>query len=143
MVCGLPKYAGDLARSRGSSPKLQVLDPGLMSAQLGGRPEDVRADPEDWGRRVESAVGAHLYNGLQQLGGELSYWRERNREVDFIACLDGRITAIEVKSGRRRDALVGMQAFADAFTPDRQLLVGADGIALEDFLSRPVEHWVG
>jgi predicted AAA+ superfamily ATPase len=31
MVCGLPKYAGDVARSRGSSPKLQVLNTALMT----------------------------------------------------------------------------------------------------------------
>jgi len=47
-----------------------------------------------------------------------------------------RLVAIEVKSGRRRDALSGMAAFVEAFQPDRTLLVGSDGIALETFLSR-------
>jgi len=32
-------------------------------------------------------------------------------------------------------------AFADAFRPTRKLLVGGDGIALDEFLSQPVEHW--
>jgi hypothetical protein len=50
--------------------------------------------------------------------------------------------AIEVKSGRRRDALPGMEAFAAAFRPARGLLVGGYGIALEEFLSRPAEHWL-
>jgi len=35
MVRGLPKYAGDVARSRGSSPKLQVLNTALMTAGSG------------------------------------------------------------------------------------------------------------
>ena len=35
-----------------------------------------------------------------------------------------------------------MAAFADAFRPTRKLLVGGDGIAVEEFLSKPVEHWV-
>ncbi|MGH9323483.1 MAG: hypothetical protein ACRD3V_26810 [Vicinamibacteria bacterium] len=47
-------------RRRASSPKLQVLNTALMSAQGGTRFEDVRADRESWGRLVESAAGAHL-----------------------------------------------------------------------------------
>ncbi len=54
----------------------------------------------------------------------------------------GTLTAIEVKSGHSPDALPGMAAFADAFRPTRKLLVGGDGIAVEEFLSRPVAHWV-
>jgi hypothetical protein len=50
--------------------------------------------------------------------------------------------AIEVKSTRGRKTLPGMAAFADAFRPRRKLLVGGDGIALEEFLSKPVEHWM-
>ncbi|WP_156932949.1 hypothetical protein [Desulfonatronum lacustre] len=50
--------------------------------------------------------------------------------------------AIEIKSGRRRDALPGMAAFVEAFQPDRTLLVGGDGIKLEAFLSRSVMEWV-
>ena len=53
-----------------------------------------------------------------------------------------RLVAIEVKSGRRRDALPGMAAFAEAFRQVRLLLVGGDGVPLEEFLSRPVEHWL-
>ena len=52
------------------------------------------------------------------------------------------LTAIEVKSGRARDVHSGLAAFADAYHPKRQLLVGGDGIPLEEFLSRPVQYWV-
>jgi hypothetical protein len=34
-----------------------------------------------------------------------------------------------------------MTAFA--FHPTRKLLVGGDGIAIEEFLTRPVPHWLG
>ena len=34
----------------------------------------------------------------------------------------------------------GMAAFAGAFRPTRLLLVGGDGIGVEEFLSQPVEH---
>jgi uncharacterized protein len=53
------------------------------------------------------------------------------------------LTAIEVKSGRAQDARSGLTAFADAFKPQRKLLVGGDGVALEAFLSRPAEFWIG
>jgi len=143
MVCGLSKYTGDAARSRGSSPKLQVLNTALMTVGSGYSLAQARADREFWGRLVESAVGAHLANAM--LRGEciLHYWRERNYEVDFIVRAGRRLTAIEVKSGRAPQAHAGTAAFTRAFKPHRSLLVGGDGIALEDFLAQPVAHWVG
>jgi hypothetical protein len=62
--------------------------------------------------------------------------------LDFVTGVGGILTAIEVKSGARPRALAGMAAFASAFGPTRKLLVGGDGIAIEDFLSRPAAHWI-
>lgn len=143
MVCGLPKYAGDAARSRGSSPKLQVLNTALMTASSGMTLDEAREDREFWGRLVESAVGAHLANAAMRGECTLHYWRERNQEVDFVAHAGRRLTAIEVKSGRAPQARAGIAAFAQAFKPQRSLLVGGDGIALEEFLAQPVAHWLG
>lgn len=143
MVCGLPKYAGDVARSRSSSPKLQVLNTALMTAACGLSLSQARADREFWGRLVESAVGAHLANAAMRGECALHYWNERNREVDFIVKAGGRLTAIEVKSGRAPLMHAGTAAFVAAFKPQRTLLVGGDGITLEDFLSQPVTHWLG
>jgi predicted AAA+ superfamily ATPase len=142
MLTGIPKYAGQAVRQRGSSPKLQVFNTALMNALEGLSPEEVRTDREFYGRLVESAVGAHLVNAAQRGDIELFYWRAANREVDFIVRRGRRITAIEVKSGRRRDELPGMTAFAEAFKPNRSLLVGGDGISIETFLSEPVEKWL-
>lgn len=142
MLVGLHKFAGAAARSRASSPKLQVLDTALLSALSGYTFEEARADREFWGRLVESAVGAHLANAAASGLCELFYWRERNREVDFVVRAGRRLTAIEVKSGRATDKLPGMEAFADAFKPQRKLLVGDDGIPVDEFLTRPVTHWV-
>jgi len=143
MVCGLQKFAGAQARQRGSSPKLQVLNSALIGAQSGMTLAEARADPAFWGRIVESAAGAHLANAAAAGECELFYWRDRNREVDFVVRAGRTVTAIEVKSGRSRDTLPGMEAFSAAFKPRRKLLVGGDGIALEEFLSQPVLHWVG
>jgi predicted AAA+ superfamily ATPase len=142
MVTGLQKFAAAPARQRGSSPKLQVLNTALMTAQSGLDPEEARADPEFWGRLVESAVGAHLANAAASGECELFYWRDRNREVDFVARAGRRLAAVEVKSGRRRDTLAGTAAFAAAFKPSRKLLVGGDGIPLEEFLAKPPAHWL-
>ncbi|MYJ96094.1 MAG: DUF4143 domain-containing protein [Proteobacteria bacterium] len=100
-----------------------------------------RADPALWGRLVESAVGAHLANAAAAGTCEVFYWRERNREVDSVVRAGGAMTAIEVKSGRPRGTPPGMAAFASAFRPTRVLLVGGDGVSVEEFLSQPVEHW--
>lgn len=142
MVTGLQKYAGESVRQRGSSPKLQVLNTALMTAPSGLVLEEVRRDPDLWGRLVESAVGAHLANAAAVGDCELFYWRDRNREVDFIVRAGSALTAIEVKTGRHRETLAGMGAFAEAFRPGRKLLVGADGIPVDEFLARPVSHWV-
>ena len=143
MLVGLPKYAGAAARSRASSPKLQVLDTALLTALSGYSFEEARADREFWGRLVESAVGAHLANAAAAGACELFYWRDRNREVDFVVRAGRRLIAIEVKSGRATDTLPGMEAFASAFKPQRKLLVGGDGIPVDEFLTRPAVHWLG
>jgi hypothetical protein len=142
MLTGLPKYAGQAVRTRGSSPKLQVLNPALLTAQWGLTFEEARADREAWGRLAESAVGAHLTNAAMTGPCEVFYWRERQREVDFVVKAGRTLTAIEVKTGRRRETLAGMDAFVQAFKPQRTLLVGSGGIPLETFLLQPVEHWV-
>ncbi|SMP82712.1 hypothetical protein SAMN06295888_1565 [Desulfonatronum zhilinae] len=142
MLTGVQKFAGQAVRQRASSPKLQVLNTALMTAMEGLSPEEAREDRSYYGRLVESAVGAHLANAAQRGDCELFYWRDKNREVDFVIRAGRRLLAIEIKSGRRRDALPGMAAFVEAFQPDRTLLVGGDGIELEAFLSRPVMEWV-
>ncbi|MGQ9592212.1 MAG: ATP-binding protein [Planctomycetota bacterium] len=141
LLRGLPKYAGRAVRQRASSPKLQVLNTALMSAQLGLTLDEARADRGTWGRLVESAVGAHLANSAAAGSCEVFYWRERNREVDFVVRKGRAVTAIEVKSGRSREIPPGLAAFDEAFKPARKLLVGEDGIPVEEFLLEPVARW--
>jgi predicted AAA+ superfamily ATPase len=142
MLVGLQKYSGSNVRQRGSIPKLQVLNTALMTAQVHVGYGAARRDPELWGRIVESAVGAHLANAAAAGVCELFYWRERNHEVDFVARVGRTVTAIEVKSGRPRDVLPGLAAFGATFPKARKLLVGADGIPVNEFLEKSVEHWV-
>lgn len=142
MVMGLQKYAGDKARQRGSSPKLQVLNNALMAACTGQPPEALARDGEWRGRLVESAVGAHLAAGALAGDFELFYWREKNREVDFVLRSGKRVVALEVKSGRKREALPGIEAFASVFNPRRSFLVGGDGVPIDEFLLAPPSRWI-
>lgn len=142
MLTGLPKFAGQSVRSRGSSPKLQVFNTALMTAQSDLTLREARQDREFWGRLTESAVGAHLVNAAAEGSCQLFYWREDNQEVDFILHSGRKVTAIEVKSGRSPTKPPGMAAFSKAFHPTTKLLVGGDGIAVEEFLSKPVRHWI-
>lgn len=113
-----------------------------MTAQAKITLAEARGDREFWGRLVESAVGAHLAAAATAGDCELFYWRDRNREVDFVVRSGRELLAIEVKSGRARNVHSGMTAFDNAFHPTRRLLVGGDGIDLETFLSTAVENWL-
>lgn len=135
ILCGLSKFSGEVVRQRGSSPKFQVLNNGLMTAQSATSFIETRRDPERWGRIAESAIGAHLANGAQMGDYELFYWREASKEVDFVLRRGDKVLALEVKAGNRRTSLPGMAAFDKAFGPTKKLLVGSGGIPFEEFLT--------
>ena len=140
MLCGLMKYTGSEVRRRSSSPKMQALNTALISAGSGMSFSSARADREFWGRLTESAVGAHLVNGAVGGGYKIFYWRERDRETDFVLSRGKRLTAIEVKSHSARSrSLSGLAAFSSVYPSAKKLLVGGDGIELEAFLSKPPE----
>ena len=142
MLTGLQKFAGKAVRQRGSSPKFQVFNTALMSALSGVSPDEARDDRAYRGRLVESAVGAHVANAAASGVCEVFYWRDTNREVDFVVRAGRVVVAIEVKSGRVPDTLPGLAAFTEAFKPTRTLIVGGDGVPLDEFLATPVEHWL-
>jgi predicted AAA+ superfamily ATPase len=134
LASGLERFSGGRARSRGSSPKLVLWNNALVNA-LGLRSfEHARRDAAQWGRLVENAVGAHLLNHLQGLAFELTYWRERNDEVDYVVRHGDALWAIEVKSGRpgKPRGLEALRRLRPNTTP---LIVGAGGIDLEAFLT--------
>jgi hypothetical protein len=142
MLTGIRKFAGATVRQRGSSPKWQVYNNALLTALSPLSFPQAHADKAVWGRLVESAVGAHLANLAFAEGFELFYWRNGNYEVDFVVRSGKTVVAIEVKSGSACRALPGMKHFIAEFHPDRTLLVGTEGIGLEEFFSMPTSHWL-
>jgi uncharacterized protein len=141
LIQGLQKYAGQKVRQRGSSPKFQVYNNALITSQGNLSLREAQQDREYWGRLVESAVGAHLLNSARGSAAGVHYWLGRNREVDFVLARGGKIVAIEVKSNRRKSSLPGIEALAKEFQVHKKLLVGGQGIPLEEFLSADVDAW--
>ena len=133
LLTGLEKYASRTHQSRASIPKLNVLNTALMTAPSGYSFEEARSDRSYWGRLVESAVGAHLYN-LGFPGYELYYWRDGPNKVDFVLKKGSRLLAIEVKTDDRGGRHRGLEAFSRKFKPHREILVGDEGMPLVDFL---------
>jgi predicted AAA+ superfamily ATPase len=88
---------------------------------------------------VESAVGNNLANKVTGKDIQLYYWSERNHEVDFILVKGRDVVAIEVKSGRMKTSLPGMELFIRTFPVKKKLLVGTGGIPLDEFLAMDVE----
>lgn len=142
MVTEIKKYAGEQVRIRGSSPKLNVMNAGLMSAISNYDIKSAKEDSEYWGRLVESAIGAHLINNSTQYNMDIFYWRHINREVDFIIKQNKSLIAIEVKSGQHKMSLPGIKTFSDLFKPMKVLLIGNQGIKIETFLDKPLDFWI-
>jgi predicted AAA+ superfamily ATPase len=133
LLGGIEKYAGSVIRKRASKPKFQVFNNALLSTYFEADFKTAMSHTKDWGRFVESAVGAHLLNGKYEQGYNLYYWNENNNEVDFVIEKNGKIIALEVKSGVS-SANKGLSVFAQKFNPEKILLVGTDGIPLDEFL---------
>ena len=108
-----------------------VLNTALIAATTGTTFAATRPDPALWGRTVESAIGAHLV-GLLGLENVL-YWRERDAEVDYVVKVDREAVAIEVTTSARKST-AALDALHAAHARVRPLVVGAQGMTLEDFL---------
>lgn len=139
MVCGLQKYAGQVVRQRGSSPKLQVFNTALMGAMAaldGWELKRLRATPERWGRMAESAVGAELLaRHLEHSSAQpcIHYWREGAHEVDYVLRKRGELFALEVKSGAHTDTAKGLDVFCRQYPDCRPLVLGTAGLSLQNW----------
>lgn len=141
MVCGLQKFARQAVRQRASSPKLQVFNTALMGSLAVGEGfslQSMRAVPDQCGRLVESAVGAELlarHLDHSSLNPKMHYWQDGGHEVDFVVPQAGGALAMEVKSGRSRGNVSGLDGFCKAYPDSRPMVVGTGGIPLESWFA--------
>ena len=122
LIRSLQKYTGSEVKKRASSPKIVPLNSGLVHAFR--NPADVDSEPDWQGRIFEAAVGAAL---ATVSGGKLYYWRDGKYEVDYVLCLDRKVFAIEVKSGRRRN-MNGLVTFCKHYPDSFPVIIDRDNV---------------
>lgn len=139
LLAGIEKYAANVIRKRSSSPRFQVHNNALLSAQKNENFEEIMQKPAEWGHIIESSVGAHLINHTISQNYSVYYWRERNDEVDFVLERRGKLIAVEVKSNDSQNNR-GLEVFKNKFMPDKLYLVSNRGLSWQEFLRiSPVE----
>lgn len=140
LVSGLELFSRGSVRKRGSSPKLVLWNNALVNALSNRSFDESIADAIWWGRLVENAVGGYLVNMLPPADYTITYWRDGNREVDFVITRGAKLWAIEVKSGRSGKTS-GLESFRSRYKGARTLVVGDNGIPLQEFFATPAEIW--
>jgi predicted AAA+ superfamily ATPase len=134
ILCGLNKYSTNALRSKQSSPRLLVYDTGLFVWAAGASRKNFLELPDARGHLVESAVGACLLARGKEEGFSVYWWRDRDKEVDFVIQKGTTaLTAIEVKSGRLKNT-TGSMEFLKRFPKALSLTIGSSGCSLEEFL---------
>ncbi len=141
LVSGLGLFSRGSVRKRGSSPKLLLWNNALVNALSNRSFNEAIADTSWWGRLVENAVGGYLINNLSSADYALTYWREGDCEVDFVITRGIKLWAIEVKSGRSGKT-PGLELFRARYNDARLLVVGGNGIPLQEFFATPAETWI-
>jgi hypothetical protein len=132
LASGLERFKGGRAARRASSPKLVIWNNALVTGLGSAGFRDAREDPSGWGRLVENAAGAHLLGHLQGPANDVSYWRERSHEVDYVVKTGKSVWAIEIKSGRPGRPQ-GLAAFTRGYPQAKPFVVGCGGMPLEEF----------
>lgn len=133
----LQKYALSVIKEKNSVPKMQVCNSAFRNRYGQFTFEEAVTNPTEWGRQVESAVGAHLANRSQLDGFDLLYWRdEHKKECDYVLKKGQALVAIEVKSSSADDTS-GFEKFKRLYAEHitSAFIVGPEGLPLEDFFS--------
>ena len=79
-----------------------------------------------------ATIGAHCQ--IKHSNYEVFYWREKDKEVDYILKKKNRIVAIEVKSNSEMYN-AGLEEIRKMYQPYASFVVGEGGMKAEQFLS--------
>jgi len=115
------QYSTRPLSTRTSSPKLIPSAPALVHAFVD--PARIGVDPEWRGRVFESVVGS----ALVRLGHKVFTWSEQGAELDFVVVKGDSLFAIEVKSGRHRNA-TGIRRFLRHFPHAKPIVVTPENV---------------
>lgn len=140
LIKPLQKYNSSTVKTRNSIPKLQVYNNAFRNSYCQHTFEEALLNKTEWGRQVESAVGAYLAGRSVIDGFQLLFWRDENKnECDYILKKGERLIAVEVKSGHT-DNISGYLAFKNKFSKYivNSFIVGPEGLPLEDFFNMDI-----
>ncbi len=155
VVRTLRPYAGGRRAELVRRPKVFFVDNGIRNQLFGGfGPPAGRADA---GALLENLVLGEILKTIPPLLVGVHYWRTRSgAEVDFVLVHQGRLLAVEVKSGDARGRLSrSARSFIEAYGPRQFLVVhgGAPSTRTEgetevrylglEHLAPAVAAWVG
>ncbi|MBQ9711703.1 MAG: ATP-binding protein [Bacteroidales bacterium] len=138
----MQKYATSVIKEKNSVPKMQVYNSAFRNRYGQFTFEEAVTNLTEWGRQVESAVGAHLVNRSLLDSFELLYWRdEHKKECDFVLKKGQALVAIEVKSSSADDTS-GFEKFKQLYGEHitEAFIVGPEGLPLEDFFSLDIKQ---
>ena len=123
------------------SPRLQILDSGLMNYFVGIQKEIIGTKDLNSiynGSLIEHLIGQELLSFQSNLLGALHFWvrekKESNAEVDFIYKYDGLIIPIEVKSGKE-GTLKSLHSFMDSAPHQMAIRFYAGELKLTDAIT--------
>lgn len=135
LVKPLYKYDNSTIKTRNSVPKMQAYNNAFRNSYCQHTFEEAVMNKVEWGRQVESAVGAYLAGRSVIDGFQLLFWRdEKKNECDYVLKKGESLIAIEVKSAHA-DNIEGYLAFKNRFGRNivNSFIVGPEGLPLEDF----------
>ena len=127
LLTGLQKFAMDKSRQRASAPKFQVFNNALKTVYNDLTFKEAILNRKEWGRIFESAIGAHIVSNAFTGNYEVFYWREKDKEVDYILKKKNRIVAIEVKSNSEMYN-AGLEEIRKMYQPYASFVVGEGGM---------------
>jgi predicted AAA+ superfamily ATPase len=128
LIRTLEKFSTKPLTTKSSSPKIIPLAPCFSYLQI-------RAEyrPEERGRVFEALVGAQLLRTEENI----FYWRDGQKEVDYVLKKGRNLYGIEVKSGRKKSKS-GLDFFKKKFTNAKLIIITPENY--QRFEKNPIEY---
>ncbi|OJW52689.1 MAG: hypothetical protein BGO67_09510 [Alphaproteobacteria bacterium 41-28] len=142
LVTGLQRFSLDRALQKASSPKFQVFNSALATAKNHLSFENIQQDPEAWRNLITCSIGTHLINSALGSKLEIFYWAEENYEIDFVIRNDKSVLTLMVNPRKKGGRPGATEAFFRICGPHHNLIVGENGIPIDEFLLTPLDAWI-
>ena len=140
LITGLSKYAVGVSRRRASSPKLNVLNTALMTAESGYTFDEAQAD-RSFEAVWSKAQSALICSTLQQTTLACITGGTGRHEVDFVLQRGPHVIPVEVKSGPNIKPMRGWRSSRSVSAPVVRCWSEKAEYRFMSFLTVPAEYW--